>query len=888
MAPGSSASLSIASPPAVTAAEKKRASRTQLLKRLHAKLQHMAAARTGATNVLIPVRNKKTVGQWRGDMWTQQLWELFVAREGGCGPFLERYDVAVVNKTWIVLDVDGQDKTDGDRLCASFEERWPALRTCPAESTSKGRHYYFQRTEKCDELGIVGGVRPLRDPDSPLSPTDGPHRGKLPIDVLAVARTGSGRIVVVAPSDGKEWLLGRALWELDMPLFPDVMALDFARLRGGSAVPVKRVDMMTADERAAYDKERDEERRANVKESFGDVDPDVVSLVALLNPSRASNFQDWTTVGLRLKNAGNNKDTFLPVWQEFSALADKPDTPEEIERKWGKLNADARYSAESAITALCAMAREDNPEGYKEWRASSERGCLLTAVAVPNHANLARLFLSMVGRDTIVSISNVTCYVYQPPKWVKHDVTALSTLITQVLPRKLQTHRESLPPAGPEPSQEAKAEHAAWKQRTKQLAALNKLIAELGDIRFLNHVSRMVATLTLDLTHTFEAELDTRELTQDFLVFLDGVYDLARCEFRSGRPSDMSTLCTGIRYADVQAVTAEQIAAYKAKIEPIIPDKEERDFVLGQLATCLSGCKKHDKIHFWTGPSGGNGKTTLMLDFTNGIGKYAGQLHAQDVCQEEKSAASANVLYALLKGCRFLYFEEPSADGQAERTTRMNAGTLKKITGGCRVKARLNFGNSYVEYVPMWMLFALCNRVPDLPGDDGGLRRRVCNKVFRSQFVENPADVDHSEHRFLANPDFRDNKEDGIVLVRILLSEYWRPDIVKRFSVPAQIKQDSEALMAGNNLYAVFKGLCLKPTDYEHDWVEVSELRTRWSTYASDQATDLYKSKLPRVPDLIENFKRLLGSGCFRADTEDEGRRIKNGFRGWLMVQQQL
>lgn len=38
-----------------------------------------------------------------------------------------------------------------------WESEWPVLHLVPMETTSKGRHYFFERTPLCDELALTDG-----------------------------------------------------------------------------------------------------------------------------------------------------------------------------------------------------------------------------------------------------------------------------------------------------------------------------------------------------------------------------------------------------------------------------------------------------------------------------------------------------------------------------------------------------------------------------------------------------------------------------------------------------------------------------------------------------------------------------------------------------------
>ena len=86
----------------------------------------------------------------------------------------------------VVVDVDSVAQA------RALEARFPVLLTVPRESTRKGMHYYFRRSEACARDGHY----------------DGPAQVEAGIDFKSICRTGTGGVVVCAPSTDKAWLTG--------------------------------------------------------------------------------------------------------------------------------------------------------------------------------------------------------------------------------------------------------------------------------------------------------------------------------------------------------------------------------------------------------------------------------------------------------------------------------------------------------------------------------------------------------------------------------------------------------------------------------------------------------------------------------------------------------
>jgi len=99
-----------------------------------------------------------------------------------------------------VVDVDSVAQA------RELEERFPSLLTAPRETTRKGMHYFFKRSEACDRDGFYDGSAQL---------TKG-------IDFKSITRTGTGGIVVVAPSTGKSWVTAIKPYSAPCSDIPDV------------------------------------------------------------------------------------------------------------------------------------------------------------------------------------------------------------------------------------------------------------------------------------------------------------------------------------------------------------------------------------------------------------------------------------------------------------------------------------------------------------------------------------------------------------------------------------------------------------------------------------------------------------------------------------------
>ena len=101
----------------------------------------------------------------------------------------ERHDACVVLSELCVIDVDNEE------IAARLESSFPVLHSVPMEKTTHGRHYWFRRSDEADIYGYY----------------DGHGQREKGVDFKSRCRTGTGGIVVIAPSSGKTWANGREL-----------------------------------------------------------------------------------------------------------------------------------------------------------------------------------------------------------------------------------------------------------------------------------------------------------------------------------------------------------------------------------------------------------------------------------------------------------------------------------------------------------------------------------------------------------------------------------------------------------------------------------------------------------------------------------------------------
>ncbi len=221
--------------------------------------------------------------------------------------------------------------------------------------------------------------------------------------------------------------------------------------------------------------------------------------------------------------------------------------------------------------------------------------------------------------------------------------------------------------------------------------------------------------------------IDSVDLNPHLLCFTDGYYDLATKKFT---PFDDSTSNlffskhVGYEFPREKGEYYDNVVKF---FQQIHPNLEKREFFLKSIANALNGRCRNSKIMFWQG-SGGNGKTITALLISTTFGAYAVDLPS-GYLQRTSSSIGPDPMTLELRGKRMVISSEPP-NGK-----KVQGDTVKRITGGDTARARGLYASGNLESFTLNLqLNVLCNRLPPVDGDDGGIQRRLKVITFDAKF----------------------------------------------------------------------------------------------------------------------------------------------------------
>ena len=503
----------------------------------------------------------------------------------------------------------------------------------------------------------------------------------------------------------------------------------------------------------------------------------VRQLVGLLSPTRAEGYEAWMRVGWCLRNIDHR---LLEDWVKFSRGSPKY-VAGECEDKWLRMIPTRQGLGMGSLLMWC---RSDNPTRFREVARDDLRR-LVTKARSGNHHDVARVVKQMYGhRFVCASLRNRVWYEFRNHRWhVCDSGFALRKFVSTDVWNEFKT-------TAAEYNTRARAA-ADDDEQLRYSEAEKKLSAVAEKLKIAGYKDNLLKEcMELFYEDKFEERLDG---DRDLLAFENGVYDLAKHEFRDGRPEDYITFTTGIDYEPYDAAdpAMAEIDLFMSQVQPV---DCIRKYVLICLASFLSGRIQEERFLVWTG-SGGNGKSRLVELFEEALGDYCCKFPVTMLTQKRAASGAANSELARAKGKRMACLQEPAED------EKLNVGLMKELSGGDKIIAR-NLYSAPIEFLPQFHLLLMCNQLPTCPSDDNGTWRRVRVVEFSSKFVESPNPHDPTEFPIdlELKKKFLRWKQPFVAM----LLEYFRMYQVEGLLEPAEVMQTTLEYQRSNDFIADF------------------------------------------------------------------------------------
>jgi putative DNA primase/helicase len=167
-------------------------------------------------------------------------------------------------------------------------------------------------------------------------------------------------------------------------------------------------------------------------------------------------------------------------------------------------------------------------------------------------------------------------------------------------------------------------------------------------------------------------------------------------------------------------------------------DREKIYFVQRLLGYSLVGLQIDHILPVFCGEEGRNGKTVLLNILRYVLGPYISPASEEILLSGKKNPGAATPFLVMLQGKRMVYITETN-EGD-----RLNAGTVKQLTGGDEITARNLYGKPFFFW-PSHTVFLITNHTPHANSDDEALWERVFLIEFTQRFIDEPTEP--NEHK---------------------------------------------------------------------------------------------------------------------------------------------
>ena len=608
-------------------------------------------------------------------------------------------------------------------------------------------------------------------------------------------------------------------------------------------------------------------------------------LVNILSDERTKEHKTWIDVGYCLHSIAPNH--LLNSWINFSKKWIGYVDSKECEDKWdyfNQTNTDPQYT----LGTLIFWAKQDNQEGFNKIKRESLKNhvdkSLKGEKSFGTHSDVANVVFNYY-KDLYVcsSLKENLWYFFNEitGRWkeTEHGHELRIKLSDDII--GLYLHWSSYYIKKKDECEDEQMRDVLDMYHTNCL----KVIIKLKDSNYKDKIMKECKEKFYD--GEFMDKLNSRK---NLIGFDNGVIDLKseylkhdgtsekEIIFRQGRPDDYVSLSVGYSLPIVKSDLPVDIDKIKDNIENIpdyeslntdlddfiqkvLPNQDVRDYTLRFLSSCLSGEVREEKFYFWTG-SGANGKSKITDLITSTLGGYSKTMDVSFLTTKRGSSASASPELEAIRYARFVSMSEPERDDQ------IYVGKLKQITGGDTMTSRGLFKDTS-EFKPQFKLMLMCNELPKLAGNDGGVHRRIEVVDFISKFTDNPRPSLNNPHQYKADLELGTKLKQWNILFMVKLLDYYKLYDKEGTKAPASVTEATKVYITENDVIQKWMANALEECETP---TPIDDLMDNLKSWCDDEGYDYKKIQKPELKKALikEHEKTSYGQPVFGKKKSDD------------------
>jgi len=208
---------------------------------------------------------------------------------------------------------------------------------------------------------------------------------------------------------------------------------------------------------------------------------------------------------------------------------------------------------------------------------------------------------------------------------------------------------------------------------------------------------------------SFPATVNDLDTDPYLLNCSNGTLDLRTTTLRRHTPADRITKKAGAAYhADATSPEWDQF------LTECLPSEDVRSYVQRLIGHAILGKVVEHVLPIFTG-TGRNGKGVALRTIQTALGDYAIEAEPELLMSRDRAHPTGQMD---LRGIRLAVTEE------TEREKRLAVATVKRLTGGDRIRARA-MRQDFVEFLASHQAILVTNHLPVVPADDSALWARL-------------------------------------------------------------------------------------------------------------------------------------------------------------------
>ncbi len=356
--------------------------------------------------------------------------------------------------------------------------------------------------------------------------------------------------------------------------------------------------------------------------------------------------------------------------------------------------------------------------------------------------------------------------------------------------------------------------------------AIKSTKRDLGNMVTRRNVNEMWSVYFKD--ELFESKIDSNP----YLVgFNNGfVYDLTQLKLRKQLKDDFVTMTTGYEFKGEGNGKRLEVMKF---FEDIQPNKDDREFLLKTIASCLLGINQEERLGIHTGGTrNGKGVMTELLKYT--FGDYMGTSVGSFIQGERPDSTSPQPDLINLRNKRIVIINE------VDEKKGLNIQFVKNLVGNDTINTRALYSNINIEFKAQFTMFLCCNDRPIIESN----RKDLWSKLFLLNYPIEFVDKNPGENQLLKDNTLKAKMKDWGMDMMLILIEYYKKYQIEGVEYTENINKFIQDENKDNDQYAEFIENNLER--YEGGKIKVTAVLDKFNKFAKQMERKKYKEEFSK------------------------------------------